>query len=134
MGRQAMDSCNHTSISLRAVRRRIEFVEIRPAYDPSRSGTPRAASCFLFLVAEKEVAVEVHDTAVMTRDGKNLSPEKTKIAVRAFLENEVDRLGTKNLPGNFLDELGMDSILRLLGWPSRFCLRSVIWWHPSALL
>ena len=103
------------------MRRRIEFVEIRPAYDPSGSGTPRAASCFLFLVAEREVAVEVHDAAVMTRDGKNLSPEKIKIAVRAFLENEVDRLGTKNLPGNLvLDELGMDSILRLLGWPSRF--------------
>jgi len=103
------------------MKRRIEFVEIRPAYDPSRSGTPRAASYFLFLVAEKEVAVEVHDTAVVTRNGKNLSPEATKIAVRAFLENEWERLGTKKLPGNLvLDDLGMDSILKLLGWPSRF--------------
>src|SRR5690242_21944531 len=103
------------------MRRRIEFVEIRPAYDPSGSGTPRAASCFLFLVAEKEVAVEVHDAAVMTRDGKNLSPEKTKIAVRAFLENEVDQLGTKKFLGNvYLHELVMDSFFSLLFLPSIF--------------
>lgn len=100
---------------------RIEFVETHPAYDLPGSGAPRASSFFVFMVAEKQVAVKVHHSAVMTRDGKNLPPEKIKIAVQAFLESEVARLGAENLPDNLVvDESAMDSVLNRLGLPSRF--------------
>jgi hypothetical protein len=97
---------------------RIEFVEILQAY--GRDGGPRAASYFVFMVAAKQVAVEVYKSAAMTRDG-DLPPEKVKFAAQTFLEREVERLGTENLPENLvLGESGMDSVLNRLGWPSRF--------------
>jgi len=96
----------------------IEFVEIRQAYD--RSGSPRAAGYYVFEFAAKEVAVEVYRSAAMTRNG-DLSSEKVKLAARAFLESEVERLGTKNLPKRLvLDEPRMDFIVNRLGWPPRF--------------
>ena len=97
---------------------KIEFVEIRPA--SARDGGQRAASYVLFLVAAKEVAVEVYNSALLTRDGI-LPSEKTKVAAQAFLESEVKRLGMDDLPGKIvLDEPTMDSVLNRLGWPSRF--------------
>jgi hypothetical protein len=97
----------------------IEFVEIRAAYD--HSGSPRAASYYVFQVAAMEVAVEVHKSVVMTRDG-DLPPEKVKLAARTFLESELEQLGTRNLPAILvLDEYGMDSVcVHRLGCPPRF--------------
>jgi hypothetical protein len=97
---------------------RIEFVEIHQAI--AGDGGPRAASYFVFMVGAKQVAVEVYNSAVMTRDG-DLPPEKTKLAAHTFLENEVKRIGMHKLPENLvLDESSMDSVVRHLGWPSRF--------------
>jgi hypothetical protein len=94
----------------------IEFVEIRQAY--ASDGGPRAASYYVYLVAGKEVAVEVTKSAVMTRDG-DLPEEKTKVAVQTFLESELERVG--HLPENLvLDEPAMVTVLHRLGWPSRF--------------
>jgi hypothetical protein len=96
----------------------IVFVKIHPVSGPS--GGLSAASRYVFRVAEKEIAVEVHDSAVMTRDG-GLPPEETKLAAQTFLERELERLGTNNLPEKFvLDEHAMDSIRHRLGLPSRF--------------
>ena len=94
----------------------IEFVEIRQAY--ASDGGPQAASYFVFLVAGKEVVVEVTKSAVMTRDG-DLPEEKTKVAVETFLESELERVGhlAENL---LLDEPAMVTVLNRLGWPSRF--------------
>jgi hypothetical protein len=97
---------------------RVEFVETHQAI--ARDGGPRAASYYVFLVGARQVAVEVHKSAAMTRDG-DLPPEKTKVAAQTFLENEVSRLGMDHLPENLvLDESGMDSVLNRLGWLSRF--------------
>jgi hypothetical protein len=78
----------------------IEFAETRPAV--GRSGGAAAASYYVFLVAEKEVAVEVYKSATMTRDD-GLPLEKIKVAVQTFLEGEVGRLGMDNLPENLVD-------------------------------
>ena len=95
---------------------RIEFVEIRQAY--ASDGGARAASYYVYLVAGKEVAVEVTKSAVMTRDG-DLPEEKTKVAVETFLESELERVG--HLASNLeLDEPAMVTVLNRLGWPSRF--------------
>jgi hypothetical protein len=97
---------------------RIEFVETHEAIAPD--GGPRAASYFVFMVGTKQVAVEVYLSAIMTRDGKNLPPEKIKAAAQSFLESEVERVGS-NFPDDLvLDEHAMDSVLNRLGWPSRF--------------
>jgi hypothetical protein len=97
----------------------IEFLKISQAYAPD--GGPRAASYYVFMVGEKEVAVEVDKSAVMTRDGKDLPVEKAKLAVRTFLGNELKRLGVENLPQNLhLSEDAMDAVLKRLGLPSRF--------------
>ena len=94
----------------------IEFVAIRQPY--AEDGGPRAASYFVFLVAGKEVAVEVTKSALMTRDG-DLPEEKTKVAALTFLESELERVG--HLAENLvLDEPAMVTVLNRLGWPSRF--------------
>ncbi|SRR6266481_2951104 len=94
----------------------IEFVEIRPAY--AEDCGPRAARYFVFVVAGKEVTVEVNKSAVMTREG-DLPEEKTKLAVQTFLETELERVG--HLPENLvLDEPAMVTVFNRLGWPSRF--------------
>lgn len=104
--------------SAMAAKPKIEFVEIRPA--SARDGGQRAASYVLFLVAAKEVAVEVYNSALVTHDGI-LPSEKTKVAAQTFLESEVKRLGVDNLPEKLvLDEPAMDTVLSRLGWPSRF--------------
>ena len=96
----------------------IEFVEIHQAHGPS--GGARAASYYVFRVAQKEVAIEVHNSAVMTRDG-DLAPDKVKIAAQAFLEQVVQRQATQKLPQILvLDEAQMDRLINRLGWPSRF--------------
>jgi hypothetical protein len=96
----------------------IDFVESCRAYGPS--GGVRTASYYNFEVDGKQVAVEVPDSAVSTRDGK-MPQEKVKLAAKSFLESEIERRGLANLPnGMILQPPTMDSVLNRFGWAPRF--------------
>ncbi|HEY2545751.1 MAG TPA: hypothetical protein VGI46_06790 [Candidatus Acidoferrum sp.] len=95
----------------------IEFVESHQAY--GSDGGPRAAVYYVFRVGQRNVAVEVHNSSEMTRNGQ-LAPDKVKTAAQAFLEQELAR-GTQQLPETLvLDEVQMDNLFSRLGWPPRF--------------
>ena len=96
----------------------IDFLQTRQAH--STSGSPRAASHYLFRVQGRTITVEVYNSARMIRDGE-MDPEKVKIAAEAFLELEAKRVGWSSLADRLvLNEAAMDAIVYRLGGNPRF--------------
>ena len=97
---------------------RVEFVE--PRLPPGPCVGARAASRYIFKVDEKEIAVDVFNTAKRTRDGY-LPEDKVRDAAEAFLKSEADSKEAGNLPEILeLNEPAMDRVVNRLGWTPRF--------------
>lgn len=91
----------------------VEFFEAKSI--PAPSGGRKA-----FRVGDRQVVVEVHDSALRTRDGQMI-PEKIRIAARAFLELQAERCGWESLPDELvLNSAAMDAVVNCLGWNPRF--------------
>lgn len=96
----------------------IDFVESCQAH--GASGGARAASCYIFQVDDRRVAVEIPRLAELTRDGV-MPQEDVKRAAKSFLEAEIEGRGLTNLPDSVvLDSPTMDSVLNRLGLAPRF--------------
>lgn len=97
----------------------IEFIESHTACAPD--GGPRAATFFVFRVGEHRVAVEVYDSCMMVRDGKQLSPGRVQTAAKEFLRHKIEQREPDTCPNHLvLDEPEIDSALSRLGEPRRF--------------
>ncbi len=96
----------------------IKFVESHTPSGPS--GGIRDATLFEFSVNEKKITVEVHGTAMRTRDGQ-MELDEIKVAAEAFLNLEAQRHGWDGVSDYLvLDDAAMDFVIGHMGWSPRF--------------